>query len=190
VLARESGRRGRARRRAARRSPSTAAPTTRCTLKAISRASPAACCCSPNRRPPRNAAEILAEYGLKPELASADFAAFARPATPRSRSASAPLFGRLRADPARHRLRHRDRALRRHRPRRARRASAATPHHSTTGCATSPNSRSATRWCTSSHGIGRYIGLVHMDLGEGETEFLHLEYANGDKLYVPVRSCT
>ncbi len=37
-----------------------------------------------------------------------------------------------------------------------------------------------------SHGIGRYIGLVHMDLGEGDTEFLHLEYANGDKLYVPV----
>ncbi len=37
-----------------------------------------------------------------------------------------------------------------------------------------------------SHGIGRYMGLVHMDLGEGDTEFLHLEYANGDKLYVPV----
>ncbi|HLW05195.1 MAG TPA: transcription-repair coupling factor [Azoarcus sp.] len=37
-----------------------------------------------------------------------------------------------------------------------------------------------------SHGIGRYTGLIHMDLGEGETEFLHLEYANGDKLYVPV----
>jgi transcription-repair coupling factor (superfamily II helicase) len=36
------------------------------------------------------------------------------------------------------------------------------------------------------HGIGRYLGLVHMDLGEGETEFLHLEYAEGDKLYVPV----
>ncbi|MDP1635885.1 MAG: CarD family transcriptional regulator, partial [Gallionellaceae bacterium] len=37
-----------------------------------------------------------------------------------------------------------------------------------------------------SHGIGRYHGLVHLDLGEGETEFLHLEYAGGDKLYVPV----
>lgn len=36
------------------------------------------------------------------------------------------------------------------------------------------------------HGIGHYIGLIHMDLGEGDTEFLHLEYANGDKLYVPV----
>ncbi|MFX8449393.1 CarD family transcriptional regulator, partial [Acinetobacter baumannii] len=38
----------------------------------------------------------------------------------------------------------------------------------------------------SSHGIGRYMGLVSMDLGEGETEFLHLEYAKETKLYVPV----
>ena len=37
-----------------------------------------------------------------------------------------------------------------------------------------------------SHGIGRYLGLVNMDLGEGATEFLALEYAGGDKLYVPV----
>ncbi|MDR1424725.1 MAG: transcription-repair coupling factor [Azoarcus sp.] len=37
-----------------------------------------------------------------------------------------------------------------------------------------------------SHGIGRYLGLVHMDLGAGEAEFLHLEYQGGDKLYVPV----
>jgi transcription-repair coupling factor (superfamily II helicase) len=36
------------------------------------------------------------------------------------------------------------------------------------------------------HGIGRYLGLVHLDLGEGDTEFLHLEYANESKLYVPV----
>jgi transcription-repair coupling factor (superfamily II helicase) len=36
------------------------------------------------------------------------------------------------------------------------------------------------------HGIGRYLGLVSMDLGEGETEFLHLEYAKESKLYVPV----
>ncbi|KNH10063.1 Transcription-repair coupling factor [Candidatus Burkholderia brachyanthoides] len=38
----------------------------------------------------------------------------------------------------------------------------------------------------SQHGIGRYMGLVSMDLGEGETEFLHLEYQNDAKLYVPV----
>ncbi|WP_417220299.1 transcription-repair coupling factor, partial [Achromobacter spanius] len=36
------------------------------------------------------------------------------------------------------------------------------------------------------HGIGRYHGLVNMDMGEGEMEFLHLEYANGSTLYVPV----
>ncbi len=38
------------------------------------------------------------------------------------------------------------------------------------------------------HGIGRYLGLQNMNLGEGEAEFLTLEYANGDKLYVPVSS--
>jgi len=36
------------------------------------------------------------------------------------------------------------------------------------------------------HGIGRYQGLVGLDLGEGPTEFLHLQYEGGDKLYVPV----
>ncbi|RFC42826.1 MAG: transcription-repair coupling factor (superfamily II helicase), partial [Verrucomicrobia bacterium] len=36
------------------------------------------------------------------------------------------------------------------------------------------------------HGIGRYKGLVHMDYGTGNEEFLHLEYAGGDTLYVPV----
>ena len=36
------------------------------------------------------------------------------------------------------------------------------------------------------HGIGRYQGLISMDLGEGETELLVLEYAGDDKLYVPV----
>jgi transcription-repair coupling factor (superfamily II helicase) len=39
-----------------------------------------------------------------------------------------------------------------------------------------------------SHGIGRYTGLMTLDLGDGETEFLSLEYAGGDKLYVPVSS--
>ncbi len=36
------------------------------------------------------------------------------------------------------------------------------------------------------HGIGRYQGLVNMDLGEGVTEFLHLAYAGDATLYVPV----
>ncbi|WP_087725137.1 transcription-repair coupling factor [Pandoraea sp. PE-S2T-3] len=38
----------------------------------------------------------------------------------------------------------------------------------------------------SQHGIGRYQGLISMDLGEGETEFLHLDYSGQSKLYVPV----
>ncbi|MBM3347653.1 MAG: transcription-repair coupling factor, partial [Betaproteobacteria bacterium] len=36
------------------------------------------------------------------------------------------------------------------------------------------------------HGVGRYQGLVNLDLGEGEGEFLHITYAGEDKLYVPV----
>ncbi|MDN0083319.1 transcription-repair coupling factor [Crenobacter sp. SG2305] len=36
------------------------------------------------------------------------------------------------------------------------------------------------------HGIGRYQGLVSMDLGEGETELMLLEYADEARLYVPV----
>jgi transcription-repair coupling factor (superfamily II helicase) len=37
-----------------------------------------------------------------------------------------------------------------------------------------------------SHGIARYRGLVHMDLGEGDAEFLELLYADDARLYVPV----
>jgi transcription-repair coupling factor (superfamily II helicase) len=37
-----------------------------------------------------------------------------------------------------------------------------------------------------SHGIGRYRGLIRMDLGNGEQEFLELHYANEAKLFVPV----
>jgi transcription-repair coupling factor (superfamily II helicase) len=36
------------------------------------------------------------------------------------------------------------------------------------------------------YGVGQYLGLINMDLGDGDTEFLQLEYAKGDKLYVPV----
>ena len=36
------------------------------------------------------------------------------------------------------------------------------------------------------HGVARYTGLATMDLGDGPTEFLTLEYDGGDKLYVPV----
>ncbi|MES2101683.1 MAG: transcription-repair coupling factor [Pseudomonadota bacterium] len=38
----------------------------------------------------------------------------------------------------------------------------------------------------SNHGIGRYVGLMNIDLGDGPSEFLHLEYADAATLYVPV----
>jgi transcription-repair coupling factor (superfamily II helicase) len=36
------------------------------------------------------------------------------------------------------------------------------------------------------HGVGLYRGLVNLDLQGVRTDFLHLEYQGGDKLYVPV----
>jgi len=36
------------------------------------------------------------------------------------------------------------------------------------------------------HGIGRYHGLEHLQLGAVEGDFLHLEYAGADKLYLPI----
>ncbi|MGH8663087.1 MAG: transcription-repair coupling factor, partial [Burkholderiales bacterium] len=36
------------------------------------------------------------------------------------------------------------------------------------------------------HGIARYQGLQTLDLGDGASEYLMLEFANADKLYVPV----
>jgi transcription-repair coupling factor (superfamily II helicase) len=36
------------------------------------------------------------------------------------------------------------------------------------------------------HGIGRYLGLKEVSLQEGTDEYIALEYAGGDKLYVPV----
>ncbi|NOY67371.1 MAG: transcription-repair coupling factor, partial [Gammaproteobacteria bacterium] len=38
------------------------------------------------------------------------------------------------------------------------------------------------------HGIGRYLGLQKLNVGNIETEFLTLEYADEAKLYVPVAS--
>jgi transcription-repair coupling factor (superfamily II helicase) len=35
------------------------------------------------------------------------------------------------------------------------------------------------------HGVGRYAGIVHRELGGSERDYLVLEYAAGDRLYVP-----
>lgn len=36
------------------------------------------------------------------------------------------------------------------------------------------------------YGVGRYQGLVHLSLGGSETDYLTLQYAGDDKIYVPV----
>ena len=38
------------------------------------------------------------------------------------------------------------------------------------------------------HGVGRYRGLIVLNIGNIEAEFLHLEYAKQDTLYVPISS--
>jgi transcription-repair coupling factor (superfamily II helicase) len=38
------------------------------------------------------------------------------------------------------------------------------------------------------YGVGRYLGLATMDAGGSPAEFLLIEYADGDKLYVPVQA--
>jgi len=38
------------------------------------------------------------------------------------------------------------------------------------------------------HGVGRFLGLQRLSVGDEENEFLTLEYSGGDKLYVPVSS--
>ena len=36
------------------------------------------------------------------------------------------------------------------------------------------------------HGIGRYLGLRTMTVGDREADFLLLEYSDGNQLYLPV----
>ena len=38
------------------------------------------------------------------------------------------------------------------------------------------------------HGVGRYQGLITLTIADVMAEFIHIEYAQGDKLYVPVSS--
>jgi len=38
------------------------------------------------------------------------------------------------------------------------------------------------------HGVGRYIGLTHLEFDATPTEFVTMEYAGGDRLHVPVAS--
>ncbi|MBR0565257.1 transcription-repair coupling factor [Azoarcus sp. L1K30] len=136
---------------------------------------------SPGRR--ETMADYLAEYGLKPD-ASADFAAFAE-SDARLALGTAPLGAGFILPGARIAIITETELYAATARTRARR----------------DNRKAATMegWLRDlselkvgdpvvhvSHGIGRYLGLLHMNLGEGDTEFLHLEYNGGDKLYVPV----
>lgn len=38
----------------------------------------------------------------------------------------------------------------------------------------------------SDHGIGKYLGLTTMEIGGGSSDFLIIEYAEGDKVYLPI----
>ena len=40
------------------------------------------------------------------------------------------------------------------------------------------------------YGVGRYLGLMPMEIGGQPGEFLVLEYQDGDRIYVPVQRCT
>ncbi len=35
------------------------------------------------------------------------------------------------------------------------------------------------------HGIGRYLGVVRLEIGDTHRDYLHIQYAGEDKLYVP-----
>lgn len=35
------------------------------------------------------------------------------------------------------------------------------------------------------HGIGRYLGVIRLDIGDSHRDYLHIQYAGADKLYVP-----
>ena len=36
------------------------------------------------------------------------------------------------------------------------------------------------------HGVGRYRGLITLEAGGEKNEYVEIEYAKGDRLYVPV----
>ncbi len=135
--------------RGCRRSRWTARPTSRSPrCGPSSTALPAACCWRPNRRgAARPSPTICAEYGLHAEPC-ADFAAFVdRRCALHARRRAA--LGRLRAAGGAAGDRHRERAVRRHRPAaRPARGRRGAPT-SKAGCATFPNCASATRWCMS-----------------------------------------
>src|SRR5512134_1768678 len=138
---------------------------------------------SPGRR--ETLLEYFGEHGLKPAVAE-DFAGF-RDATERFMLGVGPLHcGFALAEPPLAVVTENELYAQQARPRRGREAAQRV---SPEGMLRDLSEiKAGDPVVHESHGIGRYTGLMTLDLGDGETEFLSLEYAGGDKLYVPVSS--
>ncbi len=171
----------------ARRGRRRAVPTIPWPGCASCSASPAACCCAPT--PPAAARRWRRCW---PNRASApELRGRVDPGLPGYRRAFRPgrraAGQRFRHPGAGSYLPHRERPLSGPARSAARPARAGTHQQRRSHGARSVGSCArATPWCHAQHGIGRYHGLVNMDMGEGEMEFLHLEYASGSTLHVPV----
>jgi len=127
-------------------------------------------------------AELLREYGLKPD-ALADCAAFVDGQSPLGLTV-APLQGGFVSPPlafvTENELFAGSSTARRNRRETARKASSDAWLKDLTEL------KVGDPVVHEHHGIGRYMGLVRLDLGQGAMEFLELHYANEAKLYVPV----
>jgi transcription-repair coupling factor (superfamily II helicase) len=136
---------------------------------------------SPGRR--ETMLEFFAEYGETPQ-ACADFAAFAAEGAPAFAITTAPLAAGFILPEARLAVVTETELYTAARPRGRRDARKAATMEG--WLRDLSELKVGDPVVHASHGIGRYLGLEHMNLGEGEAEFLHLEYDGGDKLYVPV----
>jgi len=129
-------------------------------------------------------AEFFAEYDLKPAIA-ADFAAFVQGSQPLMLTVGPLHSGFTLSDEAWTFVTENELYAAQARPRAQREARRATNEGMLRDLS---EVKAGDPVVHEQHGIGRYLGLRTMDLGEGETEFLMLEYAEGAKLYVPVSS--
>jgi transcription-repair coupling factor (superfamily II helicase) len=127
-------------------------------------------------------ADYLAEYGMKPEVA-AEFASFLAAENPLMLAAGPLARGFLLTD-ARLALVTENELYADQVRRPAREA--ARPAGAENVLRDLSEVKAGDPVVHESHGVGRFLGLATLDLGEGEAEFLLLEYGGGDKLYVPV----
>ena len=168
-----------------RRCRSTAAPTIRCV--ALKRSVDAHRRPRADRRreprPTRDDAAVLRRVRL-PSGARRRLRRFRR-GRRQGRARGGPAGSGLRVARGAARVHHRGRALRERRATRGKR-DAAPPPNVDAMVRDLSEVRIGDPVVHEEHGIGRYLGLVTLDVGDGDTEFLQLIYANDAKLYVPV----